>query len=373
MRFPKFKFIEYLPIIILAIIAYKVADKIEILGSAVVYVLKLLIPFIWAFAFAYLLNPTMKKLETKFGLSRNLSLTITYLVLFGVITLSMMFVAPVIAESVVDIVNNVPSYADSVINYLESKSTEIEFLEEIGIFAILEPENIKNTLENVAKNLNSILSAMLIGILGVTTGILKIIIGLIISIYMLKDKEKFKMGIKRFIYAFMNREKADKLYVFSRETDLLFTKYIIGKLIDSIILGIICYIGLIFIQAPYALLMSIIIGITNMIPFIGPFIGAVPAVTITLFTSPVTALWVGLFILFLQQFDGYILGPKILGDSVGLSPFWIILAIIIGGGFFGIIGMLIGVPVMAVIRNYFIRLVDSELAIKGIFEEMNKN
>ncbi len=156
------------------------------------------------------------------------------------------------------------------------------------------------------------------------------------------------------------------------EVDEIFSKYIIGKMIDSLIVGIICFMGLWFLKAPYALLMAIIVGVTNMIPYFGPFIGAVPAVIITLFTSPITALWVTLFIIVLQQLDGYIIGPFILGDSVGLSPFWIILAILIGGGLFGILGMLICVPVMAVVRNMFSRYINRRLDEKSLsFEKLD--
>jgi predicted PurR-regulated permease PerM len=137
-------------------------------------------------------------------------------------------------------------------------------------------------------------------------------------------------------------------------------------MIDSLIIGLICFAGMWALKAPYALLMSIIIGVTNMIPYFGPFIGAVPAIIITLFSSPVTAIWVAVFILILQQLDGYIIGPFILGDSVGLSPFWIILAILIGGGLFGVLGMLICVPVMAIVRNQFSRYINKRLDEKNL-------
>ena len=177
------------------------------------------------------------------------------------------------------------------------------------------------------------------------------LLGLVISVYLLADKEKFIRGIKKNLYAFLGRENADKTIDFGNEVNSIFTNFFVGKLIDSTIIGILCFIGLSLLKVRFALLLSIVVGIFNMIPYFGPFIGAVPAIVITLFYNPIQALWVTLFIFGLQQFDGIILGPKILGDKVGVSPFYIILAIMIGGGFFGPMGMLMGVPVL---KSFFV-------------------
>ena len=197
--------------------------------------------------------------------------------------------------------------------------------------------------------------------MSITSGILNFILALIIAFYMLMDKESFKEGVEKLLSVVMLDESVIKIKDFGREADELFGKFIVGKSIDSFIIGCMCLIGLSLMNIRYALLLAVMVGITNMIPYFGPFIGGVPAVLVTFFDSPVKALWVILFILALQQFDGLFLGPKILGDSVGLSPFWIIFSIVVGGGIAGVLGMFLGVPIFAIIRLLTIRIIDKQL------------
>lgn len=365
-------YIAYLPLIISSMIAYKLIDRIESVGGFLQLIVTILIPFIWAFVIAYLANPLLKKIESKLKLGRGLSITIVYVIIISVVSLFFTLVIPSIVQSITDILKNVPEYVSQAEAWGTKQYAE---LERVGLIESLENfdvTSLQDLFDRASASFNKILTGLLTGVFGITSGVFKIFIGLIISIYMLKDKEAFLGGIKRINYAILKVEHADKAVEFVREVDEVFSKYIIGKMIDSLIIGIICFAGLWMLKAPYALLMSIIIGVTNMIPYFGPFIGAVPAVLITLFTSPMTAVWVALFILVLQQLDGYIIGPYILGDSVGLSPFWIILAILIGGGLFGILGMLICVPVMAVFRNQFNRYINRRLDEKHLsFQKMD--
>jgi len=347
-------------------IAYKLIDRIESVGGFIQLMITILVPFIWAFVIAYLANPLLKKIELKLKLGRGLSIVLVYLILISVIGLFFTLVIPSIAQSITDILKNVPEYVSTAEAWGNKQYAELEKLGLIESLNSLDLTSMQEVFDKATASFNTILTGLLTGVFGITSGVFKIFIGLVISIYMLKDKEAFLGGIKRITYALLKVDQADKLVKFTHEVDEIFSQYIIGKMLDSLIIGIICFIGLWALKAPYALLMSIIVGVTNMIPYFGPFIGAVPAVIITLFTSPVTALWVALFILALQQLDGYVIGPFILGGSVGLSPFWIILAILIGGGLFGILGMLICVPVMAVIRNQFNRFINKRLGEKNI-------
>lgn len=365
-------YIAYLPLIISSMIAYKLIDRIESVGGFLQLIVTILVPFIWAFVIAYLANPLLKKIEMKFKLGRGLSIAIVYAIIVSVVGLFFTLVIPSIVQSITDILRNVPEYVDTAEAWGTQQYAEMERLGLIESLENFDVTSMQEIFDKASASFNTILTGVLTGVFGVTSGVFKIFIGMIISIYMLKDKENFIGGIKRINYALLKVEHADKAVAFMKEVDEIFSKYIIGKMIDSLIIGIICFIGLWFLKAPYALLMAIIVGVTNMIPYFGPFIGAVPAVIITLFTSPITALWVTLFIIVLQQLDGYIIGPFILGDSVGLSPFWIILAILIGGGLFGILGMLICVPVMAVIRNMFSRYINRRLDEKSLsFEKLD--
>lgn len=365
-------YIAYLPLIISSMIAYKLIDRIESVGGFLQLIVTILVPFIWAFVIAYLANPLLKKIEIKFKLGRGLSIAIVYAIIVSVVGLFFTLVIPSIVQSITDILRNVPEYVNTAEAWGTKQYAEMERLGLIESLENFDVTSMQEIFDKASASFNTILTGVLTGVFGVTSGVFKIFIGMIISIYMLKDKENFIGGIKRINYALLKVEHADKAVAFMNEVDEIFSKYIIGKMIDSLIVGIICFMGLWFLKAPYALLMAIIVGVTNMIPYFGPFIGAVPAVIITLFTSPITALWVTLFIIVLQQLDGYIIGPFILGDSVGLSPFWIILAILIGGGLFGILGMLICVPVMAVVRNMFSRYINRRLDEKSLsFEKLD--
>lgn len=358
--------LEWLPVLFIALILFKLVENYVSVWAFVRLLINLLTPFIWGFGIAYILNPLMNRLEKTLRLPRLISLPATYLFAFWLLYLAMTGIVPSIAASVRDIIDNGPVYFESVRGFLISATEQIESFEVFDLEKFLERWSVENMLANLSENLDKTISAMFFGVLGFANSILKFVIGVILSIYMLKDKERFMSSIKKSAYAHFERGTADGLCEFVRESDQMFTKFIIGKLIDSIIIGVIAYIGFVLMGIRYPILLALIVGVTNMIPYFGPFIGAVPSVLITLFYSPIQALWVLLFIFALQQFDGYILGPKILGDSVGVKPFMIILAILLGGGLFGLLGMFLAVPTAAVIRNYYRRYVDRRLEEKGV-------
>ncbi len=214
-------------------------------------------------------------------------------------------------------------------------------------FALLDQADFSDISDVLAKALPIILSKAY----SFTSSIFKFFMGVIISVYVIFDKERFIAGSKKIVTILIPKNNIDKTNIFLNETNNIFKSFFVGKTLDSIIIGFLCFIGLMLMENPYPIVISVIVGITNMIPYFGPFIGAVPGVIITMIYSPSMALWLVLFIFALQQFDGLILGPKILGDSTGIEPFWVLLAIIVGGALFGVLGMLLGVPVFAVFYN----------------------
>ncbi|MGL5439759.1 MAG: AI-2E family transporter, partial [Filifactoraceae bacterium] len=214
--------------------------------------------------------------------------------------------------------------------------------------------------------LNKTLQGLVGTVVSFTSGIAKLLLGIIISVYMLYDKEKFIKSIKKFVIGICGPLKSVKIFSFGSEVNEIFYNFFVGKAIDSLIIGILCFIGLSIIKAPYTIFMSLIVGFFNMIPYFGPFIGAVPAIIFTLLTDPVKAIWVTLFIFILQQFDGIILGPKILGNKVGIAPFYIILAIILGGGYFGMLGMLFAVPIFKIIDINLNRSLEKRIKSRGV-------
>ncbi len=361
----KIPYFKLIPLLIIAFILHKVIDKVDIFLFINNNLLSILSPFIWAFAIAYFLNPLMRTIEKKFKLSRGWTILIIYLLVIGIVTIFITIISPSIANNIGELIKNLPWYFEQTEIWITEQITNFQLVDRYGITPYLD-ENFDRLIGRVSTYVNDILTAAVSQAINLTSTFFKIILSTIISIYFLKDKEKFIRGSKKIVYAFFNKERANDLIAFGVELDKLFSQFIIGKFIDSCIIGVICFVGLLIIKAPYVLLLSLIVGITNMIPYFGPFIGAVPAVIITLFVSPIKALWVLVFMILLQQFDGLYLGPKILGDKVGLSPFWIILAIIIGGGIFGIVGMFLGVPIMAVIKTLFDRYVDKKLKSQNI-------
>jgi len=260
---------------------------------------------------------------------------------------------------------DMPSYVVTVETWINRQADNWDFLDKYGVFDYIQ-SNLNNTMNQLNTTLNPILNKTIIQVINITSALFNFIIGLIISIYLLKDKDIFKKGSKNLLYTFLDKDKADNIIEFGRELNIIFSRYLVGKIIDSLIIGVICFIGTLLLKVPYPLFISSIVTVTNMIPYFGPFIGMIPAFIITAFYNPVKAIWVLLFILALQQFDGLYLGPKILGIKVGLKPLWVITAIIVGGGLFGIIGMLLAVPVVAVGRTALNRYMSSKLKEKNI-------
>ena len=195
------------------------------------------------------------------------------------------------------------------------------------------------------------------------------IIGIVISIYVLLGKETFIAQAKKLVYAVFPADRGNVIVATVRKANDIFGGFIIGKILDSVIIGILCFIGLSILQMPYTLLVSVIVGVTNVIPFFGPYIGAIPSAILIMLANPIQGLYFIIFILVLQQVDGNIIGPKILGDSTGLNSFWVVFAILVGGGLFGVAGMIFGVPLFATIYYITRKLTAWVLRKKGLPEE----
>lgn len=314
-------------------------------------------PFLIGAFIAYLLNPLMKYLDKKLfrGLfkiksakvSKYSALALSYLFVIGIIYICFSYIIPQFMNSITELVQAIPAYYESIydfLNNLEANYPNIDFNYINNLLVEAEP-NLINTLKSFASN-----ALPLIYTTGVSVikGLLNMIIAIIVSIYMLSDKETIAKNFKRMLYAFIPDNICDTLMRNLSECNKIFSSFIIGKSIDSLIIGIICFVLMSIFRMPYALIISVIVGVTNMIPYFGPFIGAVPGTLILILISPFKALGFLVLILVLQQFDGLYLGPKILGSSTGLKPLWIIIAITIGGNVAGVIGMFFGVPIMAV-------------------------
>lgn len=322
-------------------------------------------PILQAFIIAYLLNPLVKILCKKFKIKKGISIIIIIALLIAILFFVLYIMIPNLVSSFVSLTENLPT--------VEQISNSIDHFLDTYVdkrIADLVKENSNNlltmTLEKSKVFLTDFLQNFIDKTLSITTSIISLLISLIIAIYMLLDKEDLTARIKRFIYAYNKKETADYILNIGKKSNEAFLSYINGKFIDSLIIGILCFILFSIARIPYASILALIIGITNMIEYFGPFIGAVPAILITLFTNPSKVIWVGILIFALQQFDGLYLGPKIVGKKVGARAFWIIIAVTIGGAILGVPGMVLGVPSMVLIKNLVEQSVDKRLKKKGM-------
>ncbi|MGL6175265.1 MAG: AI-2E family transporter [Cellulosilyticaceae bacterium] len=372
-------------VVVSCILAYRLSSKTDNILPYIYAFFKnitdILAPIIYGLLIAYLMNPAMGFFErhlvrvtkptqtAQYKHIRIFSIIIVYICLFGTVFLTVRFLVPQILENIKVLLNNLPNYINEITLFITQLEGSInESLSPVG--ATIQASNVLNAV-NVnpmlsLDSLNNLLNTIIASSLNITGILLDWVIGFVIGIYALNQKETFANGMQRMLYAGFKQHTATTIIRLSKETHEMVLKFFVGKSLDSLIIGIMCYIGLSFMNNPYALLLALIVGVCNMIPYFGPFIGAVPAVILTLFEGFNPALWVALFILLLQQFDGLILGPKILGDSIGLSPFWIITAITIGGALWGPLGMFFASPILAVILSCINRWINTRLLSKSI-------
>lgn len=331
---------------------------------------KVIQPFVAGFALAYLLNIPASYLEknffTRFKFRRMLSILTSYLLAVLLLAVLLSSVVPQVVQSVVDLVNNSEGYINNL------NATALWLSDRFGLDQQeLEPLLIsyQDLLRRAASLITAALPQLLDFGMAVGNGLVTALTAVISSVYMLTSKHALIGQMRRVTYALLSRDKADRVLRISRQANEVFSGFIAGKIIDSAIIGVLCFAGMTIFRMQYALLISVVVGVTNVIPFFGPFIGAIPSIMILLIVDPWDALYFGIFVLALQQFDGNILGPKILGDSTGLSPIWVLVAIIVGGGLFGFAGMLLGVPTFAVLYALTREWVTDRLRARGLDEE----
>lgn len=330
-------------------------------------VLGVLAPFITGFAIAYLLNTPMNFFERKVYKTlkhrRVLSIVTVYLLAVIILAVLLNLILPQVGESIVGLASNMNYYISNlntlVQNLAEQFNIEGDGLQDLVV-------SYQDLLNNLAKMASQALPGILNFGVAIGSGLVSAITALISSIYMLSGKGRLVPQIKKMIYAFAPAKKADRFLDICRHANSVFVGFINGKLIDSAIIGVLCFILCAIFQIPLAVLISVVIGVTNIIPFFGPIIGAIPCIMILLIVDPWAALRFGVLVIALQQFDGNILGPKILGDSTGLSAIWVLVSIVVGGGLFGFPGMLLGVPTFAVLYALVREFVNHKLEAKGI-------
>ena len=347
--------------VLIAAIIFKCIIDIDKTKAWLGQTIGILSPFILGALLAYVLNPMVHmfyrgierlcshaNIRPPHTLHTVLSILITYVIVIGFVVLTLLYVFPEIAKNLGDFVTYLPSAYNTVLDMLARLQERFPRLEisAVRTYLVDAMPEFSSAIQNFATNM---VPALYTISMSIVDWLVNLFITLIVSIYMLYDKHRLMRASWRVLYAFVPQKYMPACQEILSECNRLFSSFVVGKSIDSLIIGILCFILMTILRLPYTLLISIIVGITNMIPYFGPFIGAVPGILIMLFIRPLQALVFALMILCLQQFDGLILGPKILGDSTGMKPLWIIFAITVGGQLAGVIGMFLGVPVIAII------------------------
>lgn len=343
--------------------------------------LHVLMPFILGVVLSFLVNPMVNSINNLLNdiafkgrnskWCKNISVALSYFILIGAIAIVIVYIVPQVSESLKELTRSLGKGYTYLVNNTDEIQNRYPFLPMKDISEILKkvmPENIFGYGTDIAKMVFPYLYTISASFV---SGLINVILAIVISCYIILDKDKIKKEIRRMIYIFTNKNNAPVIWDTFCECNRIFNGFLYGKSIDSIIIGILSLIVMSIIHLPYALLLSLIVGITNMIPYFGPFIGAVPGVIIYLVIEPKYAIIYAVMIFVLQQFDGLYLGPKILGDLTGIKPLWVIFGITVGGAYFGVLGMFLGVPTVAALMHIF--NVIMEIKIKKKMEVIKKN
>ncbi|MBS6229441.1 MAG: AI-2E family transporter [Clostridium sp.] len=371
-------------VIAAAITFFFVISEHSVVGRMAGTFFGLMTPFIYGAALAYVLNPVLNWLEKKvfpkvFGdrvskrSRRGLGVLLTFLFGCAVVALFLAVLIPQIVESIDNLAQSIYAFLPQAQNFLNDLIAQygtnemlVDVLSMLGV-DISDPSMALQRLATRSYTfLTQVLPNLFGGVMRFTSGLLDVVVGIIIAIYLLLSKEIFYAQVKKLLFAFFPRRVAQATLNLTHDSNTIFCGFISGKILDSAIIGVLCFIGCSVLQMPYTVLVSFIVGVTNVIPYFGPFIGAIPSIFIIMIADPLKSLVFAVFVLILQQLDGNIIGPKILGDSTGLSAFWVIFAVTFFGGLFGFVGMLIGVPTFAVIYALVRNFAEFKLGKKGL-------
>ena len=345
----------------------------------------ILAPVLYGFAMAYLLSPVVnfierllkrcdkgggaarRKLRMSDGLLRAVSILLTWAFVLLLIYLLMVMLIPQLVESVKMLIANAENYYNQIYEWVDG------FLKQDSEASVGAKETFDRYYDSAVTALKeqvlpwaqsllaNLTGGIWSGIWSVVSFFYNLIIGVIVSVYMLAMKEKSAARCCKMLYGIFKEESAAWIIRATRKVDAVFSGFVRGKLLDSLIIGVLCLIGCSILGVPYTPLVSVIVGVTNVIPFFGPFLGAIPSAFLILLVSPLKCLYFVIFIILLQQLDGNVIGPKIIGGATGISSFWVVVAILIGGGFGSVLGMFLGVPVCACLQMLVKHIIDGRL------------
>jgi len=372
-----------LGVVTISTVLLAIVLNLEAVGQILGTVGDVFSPLIIGLVLAYLMNPLMNFLDRRLKpfllkrkmkeekahkLSRAVSLIFAVLVSLILVYEFCALLLPQLYESILGIVNNFSNYYNKVqtwvLAFLADNPTMQSYADDLmqSAFSFLESWATSGLLPSI----ETIVTGLTSSVMTVVGGAFDLLIGLCAAVYMLASRDLFLAQSKKIVVALCKDRTADHVLDLGRRIHKVFSGFIVGKILDSMIMGVLCYIGMLLLKLPYPALIATVVGVTNVIPFFGPFIGAIPSAFLILLVNPLQAVYFGLFILALQQLDGNVIGPHILGDTIGISGFWVLVSITVAGGLFGFAGMVLGVPVFAVLYMLVTDFINGKLKNKGM-------
>ncbi len=381
-------------VVVFSILANQVLHQLPLLTVGLKKFLSCVRPVVYGLVFAYILNPLLnlverlictvvKKKNSRIRRHvRGAGVIIVWGLTILLLAVLVKMVVPELISSVQGVITNMPGYVNKLtawVSQILKDNPEIRTRLITQIRSIYSNFNsIIDGLSGIIPDISELVGGLSSSVFNAVSAVFQFVVGIIVSIYVMTSKEKFSAQAKKLLYSLFPINRVNSIMELVRSADEKFGGFFIGKIIDSIIIGILCFILLSIFKIPYAVLVGCIVGITNIIPFFGPFIGAIPSALLILLASPVKCLYFIIIIIVLQQFDGNILGPKILSTSIGLSSFWVMFSILVFGGMFGFWGLLCSVPLFAVIYDLVSVHVNRKLKSKNLptstleYETINK-
>ncbi len=365
------------------ILIYAILFNFTVIGDFIRKMTKILAPIIWGVVIAYLVNPIMKWIEKRltkvveknkphFKITRILSLSFAMIIFLAVIAALGAIILPQVIESITTIINNFSTYINNFEKWIDSFLVKYPELLTIVSDQI---DNIEKALMEFANNIAPKVGDIMVKITDSTLSFIvmvkDILIGIIVAVYLLYGKEHFQAQMKKMVYGILPSKTTGTILRVCAHTNSSISGFISGKIVDSIIIGCLCFIVMTVLKFDFVVLISVIVGVTNVIPFFGPFIGAIPSALLLLVAAPKQVIPFLILILVIQQLDGNVIGPKILGQTTGISAFWVLFSILVGGGLFGFAGMVLGVPVFAVLYSLLNEFIAYRLEGKELSSDTN--